>query len=81
MHGDLFSHVEVLHDVLQFFDRAEAQRIQEQVRDLVGVLDRNGEFVIFFRPFAVGDRVFLLHALGLDHLGEGAHPAAGVGHQ
>ena len=81
MHGDLFSHVEVLHDVLQFFDRAEAQRIQEQVGDLVGVLDGNGKFVIFFRPFAVGDRVLLLHALGLDHLGEGAHPAAGVGHQ
>ena len=81
MHGDLLAHVEILHDILQFFDRAEAQRIQEQVGDLVGVLHGNGKFVVFFRPFAVGDRVLVSHAIRLDHLRESTHAAAGVCHQ
>ena len=67
-HSDLFAHVQVFDNVPQLLGVSKAQRVEEQVRNLIGIIDGDGELIVLFRPLAVGDRVFFLHAVGLDHL-------------
>ena len=79
---DLFSHIQVFDNVPKLLGIAKAQGVEQQVGDLVGIVDGYCELIIFCRPGAVGYLVFLLHARGLDHLGEGGHAAgARVGHE
>ena len=80
MYSDLLAQIEVFHDVRELFGIAETEGVEQQVGDLVGIHDTQSEFVILLGPFAVSDRVLILHPLRLDHFREGGHGSAAQRH-
>ena len=80
MHGDLLAKVQVLHDVRELLGVAETKRVEQQIGDLVGIHDAERQLIILLGPFAVSDRVFILHSLRLDHFREGGHGSASQRH-
>ena len=81
-HSDLLTHIEIFDNVPQLLGVSETQRVEEKVRDLIGIHDGYGELIVLFRPLSVGDGIFFLHSVRFDHFKEGRHSAGtGVGHQ